>query len=277
MSEPSDQAAASPPCGISNLILRVLSALILAPVALFCVWQGSPWLAGLLAVGVLAAASEWRAIVVIERASLRMLIIMVPLFTVIVGEIASPAAAVIVLCMGTLLTLGTFAASWNERSWAATAQLHLGLAVIAILFLRAQPEVGLNLVIFLFAMVWMSDIGGYIAGRIIGGAKLAPQISPNKTWAGAAGALLFALAAAVLAARLASIAAEPVLLVAAVLSVGTQAGDLFQSRIKRRFDVKDSGALIPGHGGVLDRVDGLLFAAPLLALIVLVFGAGFFA
>jgi len=140
---------------------------------------------------------------------------------------------------------------------------------------RAQPETGLDLIVFLFAVVWMSDIGGYAAGRLIGGPRLAPRVSPNKTWAGAVGAILFSLATAAVLARAVGVAAEPALAIAALLSVATQTGDLFESWLKRRFGVKDSGTLIPGHGGVLDRIDGLLFAAPVLAVIVLLFGTEF--
>lgn len=275
LNAPVDQQAA--PRGSGNLVLRILSALVLAPAALICVWQGAPWLAGLLAVVALAAGAEWRTIAVVERAGLRMLLIMIPLFVVVVSEVASPAAGLVVLIVGAVLTLGTFAAPWSERGWALTAQLHLGLAVVAILFLRALPGVGLDLVVFLFAMVWMSDIGGYVAGRLVGGPKLAPRVSPNKTWAGAVGALLFALAAAAVMARSVGLDAEPALLVAGGLSIVAQAGDLFESWVKRRFDVKDSGNLIPGHGGILDRVDGLLFAAPALAAIAVFFGTDFIA
>ena len=255
--------------------MRVLSALVLIPVALTCVWLGSPWFAAMLAVVVLAAGAEWRTIAVIERTGLRMQSIMVPLFVLVAGEVAGPSAGLFVLVVGLALAIGTFSATWNERSWAAVAHVHLSLAVVGMLYLRVQPDTGLDLVVFLFAMVWMSDIGGYVAGRLIGGPRLAPRISPNKTWAGAAGSVLFSIGAAALMARFAGVPPEPVLAIAFVLSLATQCGDLFESWIKRRFDVKDSGSLIPGHGGVLDRVDGLLFAAPILALIALLFGTDF--
>tara|TARA_R110002110_G_scaffold414147_3_gene643470 strand:+ start:38316 stop:39098 length:783 start_codon:yes stop_codon:yes gene_type:complete len=256
-------------------MLRVLSALVLVPVVLICVWLGSPWFAAMLAVVVLAAGAEWRSIAVIERTGLRMQSIMVPLFVLVVGEVAGPSAGLLALVIGLVLAGGTFAAPLNERVWALVAHVHLGLAVVALLYLRDQSETGLDLVIFLFVMVWMSDIGGYVAGRLFGGPKLAPRISPKKTWAGAAGALLFVLATAALMARLTSVPPEPLLGVAIVMSLASQCGDLFESWIKRHFDVKDSGTLIPGHGGVLDRVDGLLFAAPALALIALLFGTDF--
>lgn len=255
--------------------MRFLSALVLMPVTLFCVWLGSPWFAAMLAVVVLAAGAEWRSIAVIERAGLRMQSIMVPLFVLVVGEVAGPSAGLLALIVGLVLAAGTLAAPLNERVWALVAHLHLGLALVALLFLRLQPEVGFDLVVFLFAIVWMSDIGGYVAGRLVGGPRLAPRISPNKTWAGAIGASVFALATAAVMARAAGVPSEPVLVIVLLLSLATQCGDLFESWVKRHFDVKDSGTLIPGHGGVLDRVDGLLFAAPALALIVLLSGTDF--
>ena len=130
-------------------------------------------------------------------------------------------------------------------------------------------------VLALFAIVWANDIGGYVFGRTIGGAKLAPKISPNKTWAGAVGGLGCGIAAA---AAMATVAGGMSVALAALLALAigaaSQVGDLFESRIKRRFEVKDSGRLIPGHGGVLDRVDGVLAAAPLAAILTVAARAG---
>lgn len=123
-------------------------------------------------------------------------------------------------------------------------------------------------VLALFAVVWANDIGAYVFGRTIGGAKLAPKISPNKTWAGVVGGLGCGIAAAAAIATAASgMSVMLAILLALVIGAASQAGDLFESWIKRRFEVKDSGRLIPGHGGVLDRVDGVLAAAPLAAIL----------
>ncbi|HCP01749.1 MAG TPA: hypothetical protein DIT35_09675, partial [Rhodospirillaceae bacterium] len=197
-------------------MLRILSALVMAPVALFCVWLGSPWLAGLLVIIILAAGAEWRTIAAIDGASLRALLIVVPLFVLIASEVGSPAAGVVVLLVGIVLTIGAFSEPLGDRLWTLTAQLHLALPVIAILSLRTQPHTGLDLVAFMFVMVWMSDIGGYITGRLVGGPRMAPRISPNKTWSGAFGAVLFPLAAAVMLAHIFSVEVEPVLAVAAL-------------------------------------------------------------
>ena len=143
--------------------------------------------------------------------------------------------------------------------------------IIALLWLRADDVVGRGNLLFLIAIVWASDIGAYAAGRLIGGPKLAPAISPGKTWSGAVGGLLAALAVAALFPGGPSWRG---LAVAALLGVASQAGDLLESAIKRGFGVKDSGRSIPGHGGLLDRIDGLLAAAPAAALLAAWLGRG---
>jgi phosphatidate cytidylyltransferase len=161
--------------------------------------------------------------------------------------------------------------------WLAFGLLYIGLAGISLIHLRGDAAAGRVNVLFLFLVVCASDIGAYLAGRRLGGPKLAPAISPNKTWAGAAGGL----ASAMLVGWAAAAAMEPgrpatgrVLLVALLLGAISQAGDLFESWLKRRFRVKDSSALIPGHGGLLDRLDGVLSAAPAAALLGVWLGAG---
>ncbi len=154
---------------------------------------------------------------------------------------------------------------WTQMARRDAAELlaglaYAGLAVLALASLRALPGVGRPAMIFLLAVVWSSDIGAYLAGRLIGGPKLAPRISPGKTWSGAAGGVAAVLAVGVAAAALWPVPAAPVVAAAAVLGVAAQAGDLLESAVKRHFGVKDSGRLIPGHGGLLDRLDGLMAA-----------------
>jgi len=148
---------------------------------------------------------------------------------------------------------------------------YVGLAAAALVWLRFDPDVGQANVLFVVLMVWATDIGAYAVGRLVGGAKLAPSISPGKTWSGAVGGIVAAVAVGVAIGRDTVL---PAICVAAVLSVISQAGDLLESALKRRFGVKDSGKLIPGHGGLLDRLDGLLTAAPAAALLALALGRG---
>ncbi len=134
--------------------------------------------------------------------------------------------------------------------------------------LRSDPEFGLPAVLFLFAVVWSTDILGYFVGRTIGGPRLAPHISPKKTWSGACGGALGALAAGIAVVYIAGgTALLPVACVAFVLSIASQAGDLFESAVKRRFGVKDASHVIPGHGGLMDRLDGFIAASGVAALV----------
>ena len=139
---------------------------------------------------------------------------------------------------------------------------------VAPVILRADAEAGFLAIVFLFAIVWSTDIAAYFVGRLVGGPKLLPRVSPKKTWSGALGGLASAMLAAVLLAKLAGLAGPLRLaLLAAVLSCLAQAGDLFESLLKRKFGAKDSSHLIPGHGGLMDRLDGFVFAAAFAVLV----------
>jgi phosphatidate cytidylyltransferase len=153
---------------------------------------------------------------------------------------------------------------------------YLGLAAVTLPWLRADPEVGLRNTLFVLSIVWASDIGAYMIGRLVGGPKLAPAISPGKTWSGAAGGLLGAVLAGTSVAAFSApeISAFRAIGPAIVLGVVSQSGDLLESALKRHFGVKDSGRIIPGHGGLLDRLDALLAVAPVAALLALTVGRG---
>lgn len=157
--------------------------------------------------------------------------------------------------------------------WIAGGVLYAGLPLMATLLLRADPAFGLAAILLIFAVVWSTDIAGYFVGRAIGGRKLAPRISPGKTWAGAiGGAVVAVLAAAAVAALTPSVPVLPLAALGLLLSAASQAGDLFESFVKRRFGAKDAGNLIPGHGGVMDRIDGFYAAVLVAALIGLARG-----
>lgn len=163
----------------------------------------------------------------------------------------------------------------GAHRWAALAAglPYIGATALALLWLRTDPVSGFRAVLFVLLVVWASDIGAYAAGRALGGPRLAPAISPGKTWSGAAGGLVAAalvgLALGGSGGRLAG-----ALLAALLLGLASQAGDLLESAIKRGFGVKDSGSLIPGHGGLFDRLDGLLAAAPVAAVLAMLAGRG---
>jgi phosphatidate cytidylyltransferase len=151
---------------------------------------------------------------------------------------------------------------------AAGGVIYVGLPALALVWLRNHVPGGAEHVLWLFLVVWATDIFAYFAGRSIGGAKLAPSISPGKTWAGLYGGMAGAGLTGGVVALAFGAGFWPASVLAALLAVVAQIGDLFESALKRRAGVKDSGHLIPGHGGLLDRIDGLVFAAPLFAAVV---------
>lgn len=151
-----------------------------------------------------------------------------------------------------------------------TGIFYFGLSAIALVSLRSDPEFGLLAILFLFTVVWCEDSAAYIFGRLIKGPKLAPSISPGKTWSGACAGIVFPVLVSLgVAAWAGQTSATALALVAALLAFAAQVGDLAESATKRTFGIKDSSNLIPGHGGLLDRVDGLTFAAIAAGLLVL--------
>jgi phosphatidate cytidylyltransferase len=156
--------------------------------------------------------------------------------------------------------------------WIAGAIPYAGALGLAPIVLRSDEQDGFLAVIFLFAVVWTTDIVAYFAGRAAGGPKLMPLVSPNKTWSGALAGTLAAVVVAVIFAETAGLAAFALAMLAVILSICAQAGDLFESFLKRRFGAKDSSHLIPGHGGLMDRLDGFVTAGVVATLIGLARG-----
>jgi phosphatidate cytidylyltransferase len=162
-------------------------------------------------------------------------------------------------------------AARQNKAWAGSGVIYAGALLFAPPLLRADPAYGLTAILMLFAVVWTSDIAAYFAGRLIGGPKLWPQVSPKKTWSGAICGTLLSIAAGVLVAKFAGVGRLPaVAAICLLLSIASQAGDLFESGLKRRFEAKDSSQLIPGHGGLMDRLDGFVIAAVVALAIGLV-------
>ena len=254
----------------TDLRARVVSAVVLAPVVLGCLWQGGPYWATLVAIGAAGLALEWVALCHVSPAAW-------PGFGVLAAVLAAPVLAgqdraelgIAALMIGAGLVL-------LPRRWRlAAGVVYAGLGALALVWIRADPVAGRANLVFLVAVIWASDIGAYLAGRLVGGPKLAPAISPGKTWSGAAGGLAAAMATGCAAAAITA-PGQPVraALLAVFLAAASQAGDLLESAIKRGFGVKDSGQLIPGHGGLLDRLDGFLLAAPVGAGLALLIGRG---
>lgn len=245
----------------------MVSAAVLTPVALAAWWFGGVAWQVLLGLAAAALVFEWTGLCQYRPAWRGM--------TYMAAGLAWAAVSPF-LWQGTspAVELGAAAvAIWvvSQRLDLAGGLIYAGAGLLSLLWLRQDPVAGQANVLFVLLIVWATDIGAYLAGRLIGGARLAPAISPGKTWSGAAGGLVAGVVAGVAVAGGAGVQA---IAVAALLSVVSQAGDLLESALKRFFKVKDSGGLIPGHGGVLDRVDGLLAAAPVAMGLAYLLGHG---
>jgi phosphatidate cytidylyltransferase len=257
--------AATAERGSRNLLMRVLAALVLAPLALAIAYAGGWLWVVLVTLACIGLYVEWLMIVGLARemrvtapgvAALAMSGI-----CLIAGRID---AALIVLLIGfAVVTL----LSPERRNWTAAGFLYATAAEIASVLVRLDAASGFLALIFVLLVVWVTDIGGYFAGRGIGGPKLWPRVSPKKTWAGAIGGFALSLAAAAGFAAFGYGKSVPLLLLGGFLSVVSQLGDLFESAVKRRFGVKDSSQIIPGHGGLMDRLDGFVAAIVVAAIL----------
>ncbi len=263
-----DNEGAGASRGGSKLARRVMAAAVLMPVALFLTWAGVlPFLA-LVILLVVLMAHEWTTIVHGRDQAQFILYSAAGVAGAIAGLVhgASPALWLAVLFAWGGSVWLTARSMKGFTVYHLTGIFYLALPAFALVSLRAGGSCGFPAVLLLFVTVWSADTLAYFAGRTFGGPKFAPRISPNKTWSGFFGAVAGGAAAAALLAAFYGLAVLPLMLLGAILGGWEQVGDLFESAAKRRFGVKDSGSIIPGHGGVLDRVDGLV-AAAVLALV----------
>ena len=219
---------APPPRASDGLALRVVSAVVLAPLAVGIAYLGGWPFVVFWAIAAIVILAEWIAIV---RSS-------------------------------------ATAPSAGRAIWYAAGVVYAGAMLVACVLLRRDADYGFVAIVLLFGVVWATDILGYFVGRAIGGPRLWPAVSPKKTWSGALGGAAGAIAAALAIASYAY-RANPLAItgLALLLSAVSQGGDLLESAVKRRFGVKDAGHIIPGHGGVMDRLDGFLAAAVVAAII----------
>lgn len=248
-----------------GVLVRVLSAVVLAPLAIVFAYVGGwPFILfwTLAAIGVYW---EWSA-EILQAA--RPLQIAGGVALVIAGGLAlagHPVWAIAAIGAGAA-ALAVFRT--REAAWCAAGLLYAGVVLVGPMLLRRDPYYGALALFFLFAVVWMTDILAFYGGRTLGGPKLAPAVSPNKTWSGAlvgaAGGTLAGVVIVLTGSTMNPLAAAGLAL---LMSVVAQAGDLVESALKRRFGVKDSSRIIPGHGGLMDRLDGFLAAAGAAALL----------
>jgi len=254
--------------GSRNLVMRVIAALVLAPLAIAIAYAGGWLWTALVTLAAIGLYLEWLTIVGTAREP-----------GVVASGVFALALAGLCLAAGWIdVSLLAFAAglaavvlsSPERRPWNAAGFGYAAAAELASVVVRLDQSHGFVALILILLVVWATDIGGYFAGRGIGGPKLWPRVSPKKTWAGAIGGFAASL---VVAAGFAAFSKmdpplklAPLLLLGAALSIASQLGDLFESAVKRRFGVKDSSHLIPGHGGLLDRLDGFVAAVVMAAI-----------
>ncbi|MBR0903262.1 phosphatidate cytidylyltransferase [Bradyrhizobium liaoningense] len=263
MSEPDAAPAGARPAP-SNLVMRVLAAVVLAPLTIAIAYAGG-WLWALLVTLVsIGLFAEWLMVVGASSAALTGAgTVVLAMMGAAVAFGALKTSIITGLIGGAIVTL----IARGKFLWAATGFAYAAAALLASILVRKDLVNGFSALMFVLLVVWATDIGGYFAGRSIGGPKLWPRVSPKKTWAGALGGFVASLLVAVGFAACGFGKLAPLLLVSAILSVVSALGDLFESAVKRRFGVKDSSHLIPGHGGLMDRLDGFV-AAILVAWII---------
>lgn len=253
---------------MSNLQLRILTAVILGGFTLWLTYIGGLGFTLLMIAMGAAIFYEWTNLSA-SRLNKAGIIIGWLIMAVIAAMLITHQDALMIIGVLLVASLILLVFTYNKsRGWLAGGLLYAGFPMISLSLLRGDEPFGFIAIIFLFGVVWSTDIAAYFTGRSLGGPKLAPKFSPNKTWSGAIGGAAAAVAAGII---VASLVAQPggftVPLLALSLSIVSQMGDLGESWVKRRFGAKDSGKLLPGHGGVMDRVDGLIISGSLLYII----------
>ncbi len=247
-----------------NLSTRIIAAAVLIPLAVAIAYAGGWFWAALVTAVAIGLYVEW--LMVVGCAADKRVVATGIVALAVAGlclAIGRIDVALAVLAVG---LVAVFLITPAQRNWSAAGFCYAAVAEVASVLLRLDPVKGFIALIFLLVIVWVTDSGGYFAGRGIGGPKLWPRVSPKKTWAGALGGFVASLAVAGIFAVLDLGKIGPLLMISGVLSVVSQLGDLFESAVKRRFGVKDSSQIIPGHGGLLDRLDGFVAAVAVAAL-----------
>ena len=259
----------------NSLTLRIVSAAVLAPAVLAITYVGGGAFLALCTIAAGGVLWEWTSLVArwpdsrILGPGWVTLMVAAVLIGVGLPDAASGMVVIGALLAGlALVALPPGEPTLLEAAWAGGGILYAGALLLGPALLRRDPQWGFTALLFLFATVWFTDIFAFLCGRAIGGPKLWPNVSPNKTWSGAVGGLVGGVAAGIAVAYSSGIATLGIIgAMGFLLSVLAQAGDLLESAVKRHFGAKDTGKLIPGHGGLMDRLDGFLIAAVAAVLI----------
>jgi len=248
----------------SGLKARVISAVILAPPVLVALYLGGYFFDALALLITGLMAWEWCGLVTADRSGKGNVVFVLSSLTCVTFSILLGVTVGLTAVGGLLLVmLGLGRWFYADRAvWYAFGLPYVTLPMMALVWIREIDPFGMAYIVWLLLAVWATDIGAYFAGKGIGGPKIAPRISPNKTWAGLFGGMI---SSGIVAATVGSFfdLDTPIILAfyGAIFAIIAQVGDFFESWVKRTFNVKDASNLIPGHGGVLDRVDGVLTVA----------------
>jgi len=268
VSQPGDpkEAAAGGRRSWADLGPRLVSGVVLIAVAIIALYFGGYLFAAVTGVAFAGAYREWDTMVTLKPlSSLSVFLIALVFLGAILFPLWGGAATLAVAALGGAVAL---VRGGEGAVWRAGGQVYFGIVTIAMLTLRGSDATGIWAGAFLGATIWLTDTGAFFTGRQVGGEKLAPDISPAKTWSGAIGGLVLGTIAGTLIWHFAT--SSPLWL-GVLLSAGTsivgQAGDLFESALKRRFRIKDSGNIIPGHGGLMDRLDSVTFGVLFLFIV----------
>lgn len=253
-----------------ELAIRIASAIVLAALALAAAIY-RPWTFLILVmVGGLIVAWEWGRLTRGNGFDGTALISGVGICAIAILVAVGRADFALFVLGAAAIVIGLTAYRTGDPFWPLAGLAYAALPAAALVWLRGDPSFGAAAVLYLFAVAWTTDTASYVAGRLIGGPRLAPSISPKKTWSGfIVGTLAPSLVGVAFASALEETSAMKLAVVSIVLALACQLGDLVESAVKRRFGVKDASRMIPGHGGLLDRIDGLLLAAIVAALIAL--------
>lgn len=258
-------------------LLRPLFGFGLAAIAVAATWYGGFWFALFISAGASAAAREWHRMLS-GTSYLWLTVISICAIVassgseVAVSGMSSPDVQVVpwlVLAVGALLNLILSPVGRTARLWHAASMLYIGVPALCLVTIRQTAASGVAELFAIFFAVWLTDTGALFTGNLLKGPKLWPALSPNKTWAGFIGGTVFGMVAAAIVFLIARANPWHGALLGLCAALIGHAGDLFESFVKRRVGRKNSGSLIPGHGGVLDRIDSMLFVAPVAALVFL--------
>lgn len=263
----------------SALRSRILSAMVLAPLALGSIYAGFPYFDILVALASVIMAAEWRRLcggkIVDLVGGVMITGILAGIGAISLMSGAVPVQIILIVALGTGVLSAILGEGLPVSVACSLGVLFVGTFGISLSWIRLLDPAGLEIVVWLVVAIWLTDICAYFAGRAIGGPKLAPHISPNKTWAGLLGGVTAAAIWTIIWGRWMDVGSLTTLaMVGAGTAVLAQLGDLGVSVLKRKFGAKDTGNLIPGHGGVMDRMDGFIGATPPVALAIVINGSG---